>query len=71
MGIKNFGMGRTFFFDKGTKEVKILDNKPDLRGMYLAKITNLVTGNSTLRPVSFAKGFGPMRIDFGLALEIH
>lgn len=69
MSIVNFNMGRSFFFAKMTREVKILGNKPDLRGMYPAKITNLLTGQVSLRPVKLAGGqtFGP----HGVVIEIY
>lgn len=69
MSIVNFNIGRSFFFACGTREVKILDNKPDLRGMFPAKITNLITGQVSLRPVKLADGgtFTP----YGVGIEIH
>ena len=54
MSILNFGFGRTFFCAKGTKEIKVLTNKADENGCYLAKISCLRTGTSTLRPVKIA-----------------
>jgi hypothetical protein len=63
----NFNMGRSYFFAKMTREIKFLDNKPDLRGMYPAQITNLLTGAVSLRPVKLL----PCRFDRGISIEIH
>lgn len=75
MAILNFGFGRTFFFAKGTKEIKVLTNKPDETGCYMAKISCLATGTNTLRPVKFASkpdGRGYFISPWaGVPLEIH
>lgn len=73
MAILNFGFGRTFFFAKGTKEIKVLSKEVDANGCYLAKISCLVTGTSTLRPVKFPSDGRCVMIspETGVPLEIH
>lgn len=47
----NLNLGRTLFINGGKSEVKILTSKPDLRGMYVAQITDLTTGVRHMVPV--------------------
>lgn len=54
----NFGYGRSWFFNKGTKEIKFLGTQADLHGRYSAEIRDLVKGTVSLRMVSIVKLHG-------------
>lgn len=47
----NLNLGRTLLFAGGTKEIKIVSAKPDLRGCHVAQITDLKTGKREMVPV--------------------
>lgn len=47
----NLNLGRTLLFAGGTKEIKILSAKADLRGYHSAEIRDLTTGKRSLVPV--------------------
>lgn len=51
----NLNLGRTLLFAGGTKEIKIVSAKPDLRGFYTAQIRDLKTGKREMVPVKLGR----------------